>query len=281
MTSLALQVKDEIVELVRSDQLVLPTLPEIALQVRQVAEDEQAGINDLSQIVARDPALTARIIKVTNSPLVRATSVITDLNSAISRLGVTYTANLAIGLAMEQMFQATHDMIDKRLRACWSHALEISSAAHVLAKHFTQLSPDQALLAGLIHQIGMLPILAFAESHSALLADSLSLDFLIEKLHPSLGAYILRSWKFAPELVLVPKEYLKFDRQVESADLTDVVQVATLQSYAGSEHPYGKIDRSKVSAFARIGLSVEDNEENDPWSSFEGELTASTQALQS
>lgn len=279
MTRLALQVKEEIVELVKNDQLVLPTLPEIALQVSRVAEDEASSIHDLSQVIARDPALTARIIKVTNSPLVRASTVITDLNSAITRLGMTYTANLATGLAMEQMFQATHDMIDKRLRACWAHSLEISSAAHVLAKHFTSLSPDQALLAGLVHQIGMLPILAFAENHPGLLADSLSLDFLLEKLHPSLGAYILRSWKFSPDLINVPKEYLRFDRQPVQADLTDVIQVATLQSYAGSEHPFGQIDRNSIGAFKRLGL--ESVEEEDPWNDFSEELTASTQALQS
>lgn len=279
MTSLALQVKDEIVALVKNDQLVLPTLPEIALQVRQVAEDKDASIQDLSQIVARDPALTARIIKVTNSPLVRASSVITDLNSAIARLGVSYTANLAIGLAMEQMFQATHDIIDNRLRSCWLHSLDISSAAHVLAKHFTHLSPDQALLAGLVHQIGMLPILAFAENHSGLLADSLSLDFLLEKLHPSLGAYILHSWKFAPELVAVPKEYLNFDRHPGSVDLVDIIQVATLQNYAGSEHPLGRIDRTQVSSFDRLGLTVVDTEE-DPWSDYSEELAAGAQAMQ-
>lgn len=279
MTSLALQVKDEIVELVKNDQLVLPTLPEIALQVRQVAEDENANISDLGQIVARDPALTARIIKVSNSPLVRSNMAATDLNSAISRLGMEYTTNLAVGLAMEQMFQATHDMIDRRLRLCWSHSLEISASAHILAKHFTDISPDQAMLAGLMHQIGMLPILAFAENHSGLLADSISLDFLLERLHPSLGAYILRSWKFSPELVQVAKEYLDFKRDPGSADLTDIIQVATLQSYADSEHPLGRIDRSQVGSFKRLGLSVEE-ESSDPWADLSDELAASTAALQ-
>lgn len=279
MTSLALQVKDEIVELVKNDQLVLPTLPEIALQVRQVAEDNDANISDIGQVVARDPALAARIIKVSNSPLVRSNMAATDLNSAISRLGIEYTTNLAIGLAMEQIFQATHDMIDRRLRQCWSHSLEVSASALVLAKHFTDISPDQAMLAGLVHQIGMLPILAFAENHSGLLADSISLDFLLERLHPSLGAYILRSWKFAPELVQVSKEYLNFKRQPAAADLTDLIQVATLQSYANTEHPLGKIDRTEVGAFARLGLVAED-ENVDPWGDLGDELAASTTAFQ-
>src|SRR5690606_28158340 len=108
----------------KNDELVLPTLPGVALQVRDVAEDINATINDLAQIIARDPALSARIIKVTNSPLVRTSSPVTDLRTAIARLGITFTSNLAIGLAMEQMFQPTHDIVDRRLRECWSHPIE-------------------------------------------------------------------------------------------------------------------------------------------------------------
>lgn len=277
MTSLALKVKDDIVQLVKNDELVLPTLPEVALQIRQVAEDSEAGVHELSQVVARDPALAARLIKVANSPLVRASANITNLHSAISRLGVVYTGNIAVGLAMEQMFQATHDIIDRRLRQCWSHSLEIAATSQVLARHFTNLPADQAMLAGLVHQIGMLPILAFAENHSGLLADSLSLDFLLEKLHPALGAYILQSWKFPPELVSVPKEYLNLKRESLQTDLTDLIQVATLQSYADTEHPLAKVDRSQVNAFKRLGLDVV--EESDPWQEYAEEITLSSQSL--
>lgn len=259
MSNLAQQVKDDIVSQIKNDELVLPTLPEIALQVREVAEDVNATIQDLTQIIARDPALTARIIKVTNSPLVRTSSPVTDLGTAISRLGINFTSNLAIGLAMEQMFQATHDIIDKRMRECWSRSMEIAASAQVLARHFTKLQPDKAMLAGLVHQIGMLPILAYAENHEGLLSDSLSLNMVIDKLHPALGSYILRHWKFQPELVEVPKEYLNLQHKAEKADYSDVVQVATLQSYAGTDHPLAKVNRSELGSYQRLGLDAEDD----------------------
>ena len=277
MSNLALQVKDEIVRQIKNDELVLPTLPEVALQVRDVAEDVNATINDLAQIIARDPALSARIIKVTNSPLVRTSSPVTDLGTAIARLGINFTSNLAIGLAMEQMFQATHDIIDRRLRECWSHSMEIAASAQVLARHFTKLQPDQAMLAGLVHQIGMLPILAYAENHEGLLSDSLSLDMVLEKLHPALGAYILRSWKFQPELAEVPKEYLNLQHQAAQADYTDLVQVATLQSYAGTNHPLARVKRSELGSFRRLGLDAD--EEVTILEDLADELSASQAAL--
>ena len=248
------QVKQDIIQALENDELVLPTLPEIALQVREVAENITSSISDLTKILGRDAALSARMIKVANSPLIRTSSPVSDLNTAVSRLGIDLTSNLAMGLAMEQMFQATSDVVDKRMRSCWSKSVEIAASSQVLARHFTNLQPDQALLAGLIHQIGKLPILAFAENNESLLNDSFALGKVLSVLHPSLGSYILKMWDFPEELINVPKNYLVFDRTVDKVDYADIVQVATLQSYAGTDHPYTKLDWTKISSFDRLGL---------------------------
>jgi len=248
------QVKQDIIQALENDTLVLPTLPEIALQVRDIAEDVTSSISDLTTILGRDAALSARMIKVANSPLIRASIPVSDLNTAVSRLGIDLTSNLAMGLAMEQMFQATSDIVDKRMRACWSKSVEIAASSQVLARHFTNLQPDQALLAGLTHQIGKLPILAFAENNDSLLNDSFALGKVLTVLHPSLGSYILKMWDFPADLVSVSKNYLQFDRKVDKVDYVDIVQVATLQSYAGTDHPYTKLDWTKISSFDRLGL---------------------------
>ncbi len=174
MSNLAIAVLQEVQEAIDSDQLVLPTMPEMALKVREVAEDEDAIIKDLADVISNDAGLTARIIKVANSPIFRAPREIEDLNMALSRLGMKYTSNLAIGLAMEQMFQATSDFIDSRMREIWKKSSEIAGMSYVLCKHFTKLSPDQAALAGLIHKIGALPILTFAEEKPSLLQNGIT-----------------------------------------------------------------------------------------------------------
>lgn len=248
------QVKQDIIQALENDELVLPTLPEIALQVREVAENVTSDISDLTAILSRDAALSARMIKVANSPLIRASVPVSDIDTAVARLGIDLTSNLAMGLAMEQMFQATSDVVDKRMRACWSKSVEIAASSQVLARHFTNLEPGQALLAGLTHQIGKLPILAFAENNESLLNDSFALGKVLNVLHPSLGSYILKMWDFPEELVVVSKSYLIFDRKVDKVDYADIVQVATLQSYAGTDHPYTKLDWTTISSFDRLGL---------------------------
>nr|WP_024307430.1 HDOD domain-containing protein [Pseudomonas sp. P818] len=254
MSKLAEKVQQELIHAIENDELVLPTLPEVALKVREAAEDPDVGIPQISKVIGNDAALTARIIKVVNSPLLRSNKEITDLQMAVSRLGINYTCNLATGLAMEQMFQATSDVVDRKMREVWNKSTEIAGICHVLCRHYTRLMPDQATLAGLVHQIGVLPILTYAEEHNELLADSISLNHVIEQIHPIIGDKILRTWEFPEPIAIVPSQYLNFSRDSAKVDYVDIVQVATLQSYLGSEHPYTQLDWSKVPAFAKLGL---------------------------
>ncbi len=255
-------VRLELLNAIQSDQLVLPTLPEVALQVREIAEDPDATLDQLAAVIGNDAGLTARIIKVANSPLLRAPRKIEDLKMALMRLGIEYTCNLAIGLAMEQMFQATSDMVDKRLREIWSRSSEIAGICHVLCKHYTRLRPDQATLAGLIHKIGALPILTYAESHPHLLKDSITLDRVVDSLHSEIGDQILEKWEFPAELRQLPSRHLQFQRQQDEADYADIVTVALLQSHMGSNSPLAQVDYNSVTAFSRLGLDPDMHEEN-------------------
>ncbi len=254
MSSIVDRVRRDIVGAIEKDKLVLPTLPEVALRVREVADNPNANFDQLVDVIGRDAALSARILRVANSPLLRASRVIDDLKTALARLGMEYTCNLATGLAMEQMFQATSDLVDRRLREVWSRSGEVAGISHVLCRHYTQLRPDQATLAGLVHQIGVLPILTYAEDHPSLLIDSLTLDKVIDSLHAELGDMILKAWDFPEELAHIPTLSLDFNRQAPKADYADIVTVAMLQSHAGGTSSLAQVDYHQVTAFERLGL---------------------------
>lgn len=259
MSDMIEQISAEILHALDNDKLVLPTLPEVALKVREVSNDPDVDIATMAKVIENDPAISARIVKISNSPLLRASRPIEDLKMAVSRLGINYTSNLATSLAMQQMFQATSDVVDERMREVWSHSTEVSGIAHALARHYTKLKPDQATLAGIVHQIGILPILTFAEENRRLLKDTAALDLLIDKLHPALGRRILEAWGFNEDLVVVPEEHLNFGRERNKPDYADVVMVANLQSYVGTDHPCTRLDWTQISAFDRLGLSPEIN----------------------
>lgn len=253
------QVRTELLRAIDSDQLVLPTLPEVALRIREKAADPDVDVSTLSRVIQDDTAMSARIVKVANSPLLRASRPIEDLKGAVTRLGITYTSNVATSMAMQQMFQATSDAIDQRMREAWSRSSEVAGIAYALARHYTRLKPDQATLAGIVHRIGALPILTYAEENRRLLKDLGMLDTLIEELHPAIGRRILERWGFPQELVMVPEGHLDFWRQVPKVDYADVILVANLQSLIGTDSQLVHMDWSEISAFDRLGLSPEVN----------------------
>ena len=248
-------IRTEILAAIAEDDLLLPSMPEVALRVKEAAEDDNATAPSLTRVIKQDAALTARIMRVANSPLVRGVQTIEDLQFAISRMGIPYTANLAIGIAMEQLFQATSDPVDRRMREAWSHSTDVASLSHVLCQHFTSLRADQAALASLVHEIGKLPILCWADEHEW---DEQMIDEVIDALHPEIGERILREWDFPDELATVPSQYTCFERDNSEADYTDVVMVANLHSYAGTNHPYATdLDWNAIPAFDHLGIAVD------------------------
>lgn len=274
MTDLAQRVQDELIQAIDKDQLVLPTLPEVALRIREAAENPDVSIPDLVREISNDAALSARLIKVVNSPLLRTRQEITDLGMAVNRMGINYTANLATGLAMSQMFQATSDVIDRKMREVWARSTEVAGISHVLCRHYTRLKPDQATLAGLVHQIGVLPILSYAEENNQLLTDSISLNLVIERIHPILGDRILAAWDFPAPLRHVPTEHLDFNRSTPTVDYSDIVQVAMLQSLS-SEHPLAQMDWSTIASFNKLGLTQGEDGDED----LSAEMEAAMQLL--
>lgn len=277
MTNLVETISSEIVEALNNDQLQLPSLPEVALKVREVAERDESTVTDLTEIISQDAALSARIIRVVNSPLLRAPQEVKDLPMAVSRLGMNYTSSLAIGLAMEQMFQATNDMIEKRMRSLWQLTGIIASWCSILAAHTKTLSPDEAMLAGLIHRLGALPILAFAEERDDLIQDNITLGKIIDRLHGPLGSTILEKWEFSETLAQVPKIYRKTDRTPSSADYAGLVTLANLIHSRNLESGWGKKEWGSIAIFDMFNLPKE--RDNELYDELEARAAESVKAL--
>ncbi len=244
-------------------RLPLPSLPEVAIKVRDTVDSDDVSIRDIADIIMTDAALSARIIQVANSALYRGLSTADTVQVAVTRMGLNTVRTLATSLVMKQLFQATHPVVDKYLRNAWKLSTDVAALSAVLAKSYTNLEADSALLAGLTHSIGMSPILVKAESDPALLNNTESLDKLIFDLYPKVGASILKNWDFPDAMVQVPAEHLDINRSNSGApDLTDLVQVALVKTVAGSDHPLGHVNSTEIASFHRLGMA-EDYEEID------------------
>lgn len=247
----------ELLDDIKNNRLKLPILPEIAFKVRAAVNDTNAAAAAVAKAVSSDATIAARLLQVVNSPLYRGANAINNLQSAIARLGPPLVRNLVTSLILKQLFQTKSALLRQRMQVLWEHSTQVAAISHILARKFTRLQPDEAMLAGLIHDIGALPILQKAENHPELLADETQLNDIIDKLHASIGRLILESWKFPPELVTAAAEHENLTRISDQVDYTDIVIVANLHSYLGSKHRHAKVKFTDVPAFTKLGLTPE------------------------
>lgn len=239
------------------NRLELPSLPEVALQVRKLVNDPNTSARQVARVLGTDPALSARLLKVVNSTVFRGRERIEDVQGAVARLGTAQLRNLITTLVMQQLYQAKGTKHSRqRLKALWAHSAKVAALSYVIARRCTQLQPDQAMLAGLIHDIGVLPILRRAESYPQLIADPAALDEVVKHLHTMIGPLILAEWDFSPELVAVSARHEDpWRNDGPAASYVDVVIVANLHSYLGTDHFPSELDWNDIPAFTKLGLT--------------------------
>ncbi|HEC73830.1 MAG TPA: HDOD domain-containing protein [Methylophaga aminisulfidivorans] len=238
--------------------LILPTLPEVALKVREVIDNPNATAVQLADIIVTDPALSARLLKVANSPLYRGRVPIESIHMAVSRLGLSMVRNIVTSLVMEQMFNTSSKKLEKRLKALWEQSTKVSAQSQVLASKLSKMNTDEAMLAGLIHSIGILPILLEADADGSLENEDRNLEQIVDNLYPRVGAAILRKWEFPESLIEVAAAHRNLNRNSgpEGPDLVDVVQVAYLQSLFDTEKAPDPTTLNKVIAFEKVGADT-------------------------
>jgi HD-like signal output (HDOD) protein len=247
---------DHVQQELDANRLILPTLPDIALRVRDAVSKGDATAQELANMIATDAALSTRLIQVANSPLYRGAAEIKNIQMAVTRLGHKTIRTLITSLVMQQMFTPTTRTLEEYFRETWEQSINVSSISRALVTFVPHLNPDEAMLAGLIHQIGKLPILTLVENIPEFRDSPSRLSKLLEKAHPAIGKIIMDSWTFPEELKAVPSQYINFSYDSGAkADYVDVVQVAFLQSIAGTDHPANRLDWSAIPSFAKLGLA--------------------------
>ena len=249
---------DEIRAEIENNEIQLPTLPEVALKVRDAVESDSANAETIAQMVSRDAALSARLLQVANSPVYRGRKEIESIQQAVARLGLKMVRSLVVSLAMKQIFQATSDALDKQFRAIWDDSLQVAAISRVLAHNIPALEDEQAMLGGLVHNIGALPILMKIDERLGFSATEDLITRLVTDLAPEIGTQILAHWNFAESLANIPTACQQLDYDPgPTTTYADIVLVARLQNLSAQGAPDGDADWTGVPAFAKVGIEPE------------------------
>jgi HD-like signal output (HDOD) protein len=212
-----------------ANNLDLPSLPEVALKIRKALADENVSLVEIARLIGSDPALAARILKTANSALFyRGSKPITSVHSAVSQLGHRMVRNVALSFAAQQVFIGYgSQQLRNYLAQIWQHSVHVAALAHMLARVRTKLNPDEAFLAGLLHEVGKLYILMRAKEKLDVLASEDVFQTVLAAWHPRLGRAVVERWQLAPELALAVGEHQSCRLEApEPPTMTEVVAVA-------------------------------------------------------
>ncbi len=221
---------------IKNDKLVLPTLPEIALRVKEAVDHPEASLHSIAEVISKDPALTARMIKIANSAYYARAVKASNVTQAVNRIGLAAIKNIAISMAMEQLFICQNDVVFDYFDRTWNQSVAVASAATALLTSYRQRLPnspieaDTLTLMGLIHNIGVLPILAEAEKHDCTFANATFLDGAISKLSKHIGVAIIRTWEFDKDYAVVVAKWDQFDYLPEAVSYLDFIRLGALHA---------------------------------------------------
>lgn len=195
------QLAFQLYEDLKSNKLLLPSLPDVAVLVGQTVNQDHADAHRVAKVIENDPVISAKIIKVANSARYAGATSIAALPDAVARIGLSTVHSLVITFALRELFRSQSPVLNRIMKDQWEQARELGAICHVLASRCKHINPETALLAGLVHNIGSVAIITHARDYPGLAEDTEVLQQVIENLKSPVGKMILTYWEFPKAVV--------------------------------------------------------------------------------
>jgi HD-like signal output (HDOD) protein len=244
-----------------SGKVELPGFPDIVARVQQVLADENASTEKVVKVLGTEPVLAGQLMSVANSVALNPSGKsIADLRTAVARVGLNTVRTATIAYAVRLLRAGTElKVIATQLNELWQRNVLVASIAYVLARRRTQVNPDTALLAGLLHGVGRLYIMTRAVRHPALFSNPSSYQMIERDWHLSIATALLENWGIAPEIVAAVRDSEDYAREPRgAASLTDVLVAANMiVIHEGQPPEFLQARLQTVRAVAKLELTRE------------------------
>ena len=245
---------NEVRQIFYHHEVDLPSLPEVALRVNAAVNEPDQNLRDLAKEIQTDPMIAARVMQVANSALYHPTQPIESIQDAVSRIGIKIVQTIVMSVVLRNLFKPKSHMVHKRARVFYLHSIRVGAISNILASHLKGFSPEHAFLAGLLHDVGVMPILILADQRTELETDPDLVEAVIQKLRGMVGGLLLRQWGFSGDLLTVAEQAQQWQRQQDTADYCDLVQIAQLHCHLVGGDKMDAPPMNELPAFARLQL---------------------------
>ncbi|MDH3857730.1 MAG: HDOD domain-containing protein [Gammaproteobacteria bacterium] len=237
----------------------LPSLPSVADRIQKIYKGKSTNLEDMIHILSSYPDVARKINNVARSAKntdLRATE---KIRYSIRHLGILPVYCLIMTYAVGRLVKRLPADQMQRVRSFWDHSLNVAAISRILAKQTRSFPPDLAMLAGLIHGIGVLVVDDRLLHHHELMLDHLEIDHAIQVMRPEISSLLLRKWDLDDSLILVVEECGNWSRDNEGpADLCDLVLVANYYGMLHSDQNHSLPQVSAIPAIQKLGITPEE-----------------------
>ena len=213
-----------------SGEMNFPTYLDASMTVRNALKDPLVSVEKVAQVISVEPLIAAKLLRLANSTAYNpAGRYIADIRQAIQRVGFETVRTTAMSVAMEQMLRSKNlaDFEDIG-RLTWEHSLQVAAIARVLARRIGRANPEDAMLAGMVHDIGIFYLLYRAAEYPEYKDNREDLISLIIGWHESIGESLLAALGIPDHIIHAIREHDQLKHVDTPSSLADILYFANL-----------------------------------------------------
>jgi len=260
------QGKQEIIDIVRSKKTRIPTLPVVMNNIIATARDKNTSARDLAKFITNDQAISARVLKIANSPYYGMSSKIDSISRAIVVIGFREVISLALATGVITSFAKSSTM---DMTSLWKHSIGVGFASRIILEQIGQKAKESTMLIGLLHDLGKVIFsIYFPEEYARLLENVSSKGLVLNKAekesmgmdHAELASLIMEHWNFPAHIT----EPIHFHHDPLSCPgkYKHMAMILNIADFICHKAGIGSSGNHKVKkaikVFANVGLSPDD-----------------------
>ena len=211
-----MNIRDKVIDLIRNEETSLPTLPVIINNIIVTAKSDKTTANDLAQFISNDQALSARVLRIANSPYYGQPKTIDSITRAIIVVGFKEIISIALGSGIFKTLNHEHEDVLMDMNELWKHSIGVGFAARFIEKKSNTTMQESTMLMGLLHDIGkILFIIHFPDEYGRTLERHQTMPdaplHILEKEflgidHAEMAYLLMKQWNF-PDTIIQPVRF--------------------------------------------------------------------------